>query len=686
MPMITNTLDVAAAHLFMLKQTAFLLWRPRDIAVAPRLVLGQFEAGNPPRLANRQEFDLEPLPGHPDLWRIDPVRAGLVDGQTYHYWFEVTDSSPFRTGRRILCTDPTAFTVDWRLLADPLPAPYDTHDRDPASVVKFERGRLVTCDAGGESAAPVAPIDPNRAATNNRMVIYELPTSWSRVNIHGDPQVGVGTFRDVRALVDKECEGMNFADMAALRSGRSHLAELGVNALELLPPADSFVNREWGYATSNYFAPDYDLGFPDGNSSPTANTDLAALVAACHDNGIRFIADVVMAFGTRASLENVNFQDFHIDPRAEPLDPDVQQSSGQGIRTDFGGRLWRYARAVTTYDPVAGGQSALVPARQLMKAYLLRWMSDFAIDGIRIDSVNNVANWDFVQEFKDLARRTWEDRGGTDERFLVVGEELSVPLDLIRQNRLDGLWNEDFKRMVRNAILGRNDDEEPSFEWSVRKMIDCRLIGFADAAQAVNYVGSHDVEGFRNERLFNFLQNNGIVLTEKRIKLAFSCLMTAVGIPMILAGDEFADQHDLSVSHPPKQRDAVNYGRLEDPFRRRIFEYVSRLVRLRTTADALSVNDTDFIHVDFNDGKRVLAWRRGTRGSNDQVVVVANFSEFVTANAGSATAEYRVHNWPATPVGRRWREITQDRDVPSEWIGREPVFAWEAKVYTLVDA
>jgi hypothetical protein len=162
--------------------------------------------------------------------------------------------------------------------------------------------------------------------------------------------------------------------------------------------------------------------------------------------------------------------------------------------------------------------------------------------------------------------------------------------------------------------------------------------------------------------------------------------MTAVGIPMILAGDEFADQHDLSVSHPPKQRDAVNYGRLEDPFRRRIFEYVSRLVRLRTTADALSVNDTDFIHVDFNDGKRVLAWRRGTRGSNDQVVVVANFSEFVTANAGSATAEYRVHNWPATPVGRRWREITQDRDVPSEWIGREPVFAWEAKVYTLVDA
>jgi 1,4-alpha-glucan branching enzyme len=231
-------------------------------------------------------------------------------------------------------------------------------------------------------------------------------------------------------------------------------------------------------------------------------------------------------------------------------------------------------------------------------------MSDFAIDGVRMDSVNNVANWDFVQEFKDLARRTWRDRGGSDAAFLVVGEELSVPLDLIRQNRLDGLWNEDFKRMVRNAILGRNDDEEPSFEWSIRRLIDCRLLGFADGAQAVNYLGSHDVEGFRNERLFNFLLNNGIVFTEERIKLAFVCLLTAVGIPMILAGDEFADQHDLSVSHPPKQRDAVNFERADEPFRRRIFDYVARLVRLRTSSDALSVNDTDFIHVDFNDGKR----------------------------------------------------------------------------------
>lgn len=468
--------------------------------------------------------------------------------------------------------------------------------------------------------------------------------------------------------------------------GRSHLGELGVNALELLPLADSFVDREWGYATSNYFAPDHDLGFPKGNSSPTPNTDLVKLVNLCHDRGIRFIIDVVMAFGTRAALENVNFPDFHIDAGAQPNDPDVNQSGGQGLRADFGGKLWRYGRFEQSYDPVSGTSATLCPARQFMKAYLLRWMADFAVDGIRMDSVNNVANWDFVQEFKDLARQTWEAAGGAADRFIVVGEELAVPLELVTQQRLDGLWNEEFKRMLRSAILGQNSEKEPSFEWTVRKVIDCRNLGFRDGAEAVNYVGSHDVEGFRNERLFNFLQNNGVVFTEERIKLAFVCLLTAVGIPMIFAGDEFADQHDLSVNHPPKQRDAVNFERLNEPFRQRIFDYVARLVKFRTSYDALAVNDTEFIHVDFNNAKRVLYWRRGQPGSDRQVVVVANFSDFITANALSGNAEYRVANWPATPHGKKWREITQERDVPTDWVAREPIFPWEAKVYALVDA
>lgn len=231
-----------------------------------------------------------------------------------------------------------------------------------------------------------------------------------------------------------------------------------------------------------------------------------------------------------------------------------------------------------------------------------------------------------------------------------------------------------------------------NFEWTVRQMIDCRLLNdsdgsFTDGGQAINYVTSHDVEGFRNERLYEFLRKNGIVETEQRIKLAFVCLLTAVGIPMIYAGEEFADEHDLPIRHPEKQVDPVNFDRLEGPgneFRRRIFQYVSRLVHFRTSYEALSVNDTKFIHIDCHEGKRVMAWQRGQEESGSLAVTVANFSAFGTPDPSSRTSEYVVQNFPATPSGKHWHEITQDRNVPRNWIGREPLFPWEAKVYALV--
>ncbi len=174
---------------------------------------------------------------------------------------------------------------------------------------------------------------------------------------------------------------------------------------------------------------------------------------------------------------------------------------------------------------------------------------------------------------------------------------------------------------------------------------------------------------------------------ERRVKLAFACLLTAVGIPMILAGEEFADQHDRFASQGKvsqdggKQVDPVDFSRAQDDWRQRILAYVARLVKARTWIAALSVNETTFIHTDFNDGKRILVWRRGNE-AQAPVVVIANFSDFVSE--GGLAGEYRVPNWPPTGPGKQWCEITQDRLVASGNVAREPLFAWEAKVYTLV--
>jgi pullulanase len=684
------------------KSTHFVLWAPGQ--ATPKLVIGTLKFGAPPTLTGRRTVPLKSVGGVHGLWEISPADCGLANGEIYHYWFEVDDTRPgHAVNARVSVTDPTAFTVDWRVT--------EGDGDQPASVVKFANGQLVPCDPDGTPVTPPAPGDLRKIAQNNFTVIYELPTAWTR-RPRGGAERGVGTFRDIVAMLDKAAQSPNFDELEAAQAGHAHIAELGINAIELLPPADSYYARQWGYGTSHMFAPDYELGNPDFNSWPTANADLRRLAETCHGLNIRLIDDVVMGFARSEPYERIDFDDFHIafDHNNPPNDADAWTSRPEEARQDFGGTLWRYVKKTTTYDPMTGKDATFRPARHLHFLAQQRWMSDFHIDGFRIDSVETVANWDFLGDFTNYAREHFrarcEAQGMSDQqadaRFLVVGEELQEPIDIIRQGRVTALWNDKFREYLRSAVLGQNTGSESTFEWTVKKMVDCRLFGFADGAEAVNYIGSHDVEGMHKERIattfrYQFPIDDSMskeqkarrnAEIERRVKLALACLLTAVGIPMILAGDEFADENDLFdirgnvTNQGGKQIDPVDFGRLEgdeNDWRRRVLDTVKRLIELRKTHPALGVNDTTWLHMDFTPGRRVTVWQRGS--DDNPVIVVANFSDFQTDNPFSGVSEYVVPNWPRRS-DFQWREVSQGRVVPSEWIGREPLFPWEAKVYS----
>lgn len=671
------------------KADAFVLWRLENVTPSPVLVIGELEPGAPIRLLDQKRFPLQLAAGFTDLWEIPAALCRLTDGKTYHYWFEVAVT---RGTTRI--TDPTAYMVDWRLT--------DPNSGAPASVIQFRAGLLQPADPGGDGGDPRETASLEALPPNNRLVIYELPTAWTVIGNLGGRDVGIGSFADVTALVDAATEFANFDGFDFSHVGDQYLVDLGVNAVELLPPADSSYNRQWDYGTTNYMAADFDYGSPRTYSFPAPTRDLITLAHVLHSKRMRLFVDVVLGFAKDSPLLATAPDDFFLlNPGEHRTDPDAKDSRG-GYRQEWGGNIWRYLRSVDdAFDPVTGNRATVIPARAFLKTALLRWMRDFHIDGLRLDSVETVANWDFVEEYKDLARSTNQARftalgaaSAADGRFLVVGEELSEPPGLLEQtvdgrvhHRLDALWHETFKLYIRYALQGRNHPDENTFEWTVRKAIDCRLFGYRDLAQAIIYLGSHDVEGYRNERLCNFFWNEGIVDVERRATLAFACLLTAVGIPMIFAGDEFLDQHDLVDAYGfvsqggGKQVDPVNFSRLADDWRYRVRTVVARLISLRTTNPALSVNDVDFIHVDFDDEKRVLVWRRGLPGSDDQVVVIANFSDY--ASPGGLSGEYVVPTWPRAPAGKGWREVIMNRPAPDA--GREPIFSWEAKVYSSVD-
>lgn len=675
------------------KLTRFVLWAPEQ--TRPALVIGELQYGAPPILSGEHTFPLAAVAGSSGLFEIAATNCGLTDGHVYHYWFEVDDTRPgHTTGARVSVTDPTSSTVDWRLVKG---------DRDqPAAVVKYDSGNLIPCDPDGTPVTQPRAGDLNKLAPNNFTIIYELPTAWTR-RPQGGAERGVGTFRDIVAMLDRNAQSPNFDELEAAQVGHAHIAELGINAIELLPAADSYYSREWGYGTSHDFAPDQDLGQPEYNSWPTANADLCRLAEACHSLNIRLIDDIVLGFSRNGPYERIAFDDFHIafDPAHAPADPDAWTSRPGEPRQSWGSTLWRYVKTITTYDPLTGSNLTFAPARNFHYLALERWLRDFHIDGWRIDSVETVANWDFIGDVTNIGRDNFRERfaaqgmsqNDADARFLSIGEELSQPMDLIKQGRVTSMWNDKFRERLRAAVLGHNAEGDPDFETTVKNMVDCRRIGFRDGAEAVNYIGSHDVEGMHKERIATMFRyqfpwsESGNAAIGRRVKLAFACLLTAVGIPMILAGDEFADENDLfningQVSNNAgKQVDPVDFSRLEgddNAWRRSVLDYVKKLIALRKTHPALGVNDTKWLHGDFTPGRRVMAWQRG--GDDNPVVVVANFSDFQTDAPLNSHSEYVVANWP-----RRddfdWQEVSQKRDVLPGWIGREPLFPWEAKVY-----
>lgn len=674
------------------KSTHFVLWAPGQ--TGPALVIGELNYGAPPTLGGEHSFPLSQVAGLDGFFEIAATDYGLTDGHVYHYWFEVDDTRPGHAANARVCvTDPTSSTVDWRLVRG---------DNDqPASVVLYKGGKLIPCDPDGTPVRQPEAGDLRKLAPNNFTILYELPTAWTR-RPQGGTERGVGTFRDILAMLDKDKLSPNFDGLEAARVGRAHIAELGINAIELLPPADSYYSREWGYGTSHDFAPDQDLGQPEFNSWPTANADLCTLVETCHKLDIRLIDDIVLGFSRSGPYERIAFDDFHIqfDSDHAPPDPDAWSSRSGEARKDWGSRLWRYVKTATTYDPLTGSNGTFVPARHFHYVALQRWLRDFHIDGWRIDSVETVANWDFIGEVTNIGREDFRKRcaaqgmspSEADARFLSIGEELNQPMDLITQGRVTSMWNDKFRERLRAAVLGKNAESDPDFETTVKNMVDCLRIGFRDGAEAVNYIGSHDVEGMHKERIATMFRyqfprsDSGNAEIARRVKLAFVCLLTSVGIPMILAGDEFADENDLfdiegHVSNNAcKQSDPVDFSRLDEDnaWRRDVLDHVKRLIALRKTHPALGVNDTKWLHADFTPGRRVMVWQRGD--DDNPVVVVANFSDFRTDAPSDPRSEYVVPDWPRRD-DFEWREVSQDRDVPPGWVGREPLFPWEAKVY-----
>lgn len=611
-------------------------------------------------LTARDRFDpptwqhqaLQADPAVPGYYRIDLNALGLPDG-AYEYEFVVDDHA------NAPIADPYAEEI--------------TRFGGYRGVFHIVSGQRFRPPFSWADELPGGRTLPN----NNALVMYEMPLRWMLPDAPDYArEIGLGDFDH---LIFERLD---------------QLADLGINAIELLPVQDSADTLNWGYGTRFFFAPDFDMGTP---------VDMKLFVKRCHQRGIRVILDVVMNHARACPLAALAYDWFFL-----------KHGDEEGGRPDWGGQIFRYRR------PAPDGS---YPARDFHYRMAEFWIREYHVDGFRLDEFKGIDHWEFVQTFRD---RAWaEQRALFDDRpFIVIAEDswrrtatvYDRPGNPNDRKVVDAIWNFAFRDEARRLLHNRISTAwgQPSRRERIEALIggrrmwndwDHRFVdGFGDISQAVNYITSHDVQEEGEQRFMNDIfgdllrlrgMGDGSVDNVRylidqiapttmlsihrealdRVGSGFALLLTSVGMPMFLAGEEFGDVHDLNHGDwRLKMSDPVQWKRRDWPGHRALWDRVRELIRLRTAAAALQRNEVDcfYFHptIDQDDGTRVFAYCRiGGRalGSSEQVVV---------ANCGP-------HDFPAFDVPWAWTDTGRFQEVGAPQNSSPPQFRADRHVATV---
>lgn len=484
----------------------------------------------------------------------------------------------------------------------------------------------------------------NPLPNNNEMVIYELPLRWIDTAEEGyTRQMGLGTF-----------------DKATFYDHWDYLKQLGINCIELLPIQDSPDTLNWGYGTRFFFAPDIDMGEP---------FDLKFFIKKCHENGIRVILDVVMNHSRKCPLEDLAFKWFYLEKGNEEM---IQYD---GPRPDWGGKIFKYRY------PSGDGKYY---ARDFHYDMAKFWIEEYHIDGFRIDEFHGIDSWYFIKEFRQKAENIFYNKF-PDRHFIVIAEDswrhanITQAAKCAQNDRIvDAIWDFDFKDGIRKlcnnklfTIYGQSGRKDRTIAlikgdglWDDYNH-SWRECGFSNMTQRVIYNTSHDVGNSDDQRLYNYylrelIQNSAYIKGGKadeidyyttqiesqifeKIVSTFAIMLTSPGIPMFLAGEEFADRHDLDTTDcNQKMSDPINWNRKNDDGRKEVLNRVKSLIKLRTKHSALHGENVLFkditderssiengFHKNFDDdnAKKIFCYvRTGGMpiGSPGQVVVISN--------------------------------------------------------------
>ncbi|HEX9116276.1 MAG TPA: glycoside hydrolase family 13 protein, partial [Anaerolineae bacterium] len=359
-------------------------------------------------------------------------------------------------------------------------------------------------------------------------------------------------------------------DLQGILDHLPYLRDLGINAIYLTPIFTARSNHK--YDTADYFQ--VDPAFGD-------KALLKTLVSAAHANQIRVVLDAVF------NHCGDGFWAFQ----------DVIEKGDRSAYLD-----WFFVQGLPieqnppSYQTCggAGFLPKLNLANPQVKQHLLEaavyWIQETGIDGWRLD-VPWKAPLEFWREFRQVVKQACPDA-------YIVAEAWRDGLRWLQGDTCDGVMNYPLRDYILD-YCARDAMDAEDFDHFATRLLE--TYGPA-APYQLNLLGSHDTA-----RLLTLCGGD-----VSRAVLAFTCLLTGVGAPMIYYGDE----NGMLGENDPDCRRCMEWepGRWNGTLR----AAVKTLTGLRRTHPALRAGGYETL-LTFNG---VYAYRRFLE--QDQVLIVTN--------------------------------------------------------------
>jgi len=392
-------------------------------------------------------------------------------------------------------------------------------------------------------------------------------------------------------------------DYKTLIDTLNYLDNLGITAVELMPPSEFEGNVSWGYNPSFYFAPDKFYGPKD---------TFKAFIDACHERGIAVIIDMVLnhAYGrcplVRLYWDDANNRPAENNPWFNVVSPNSVYSWGH----DFNHESEETKAFVDSVNRF--------------------WLREYNVDGFRFDFTKGFTNTPGdggshdparISILKRMADRIWEVE---DDAYIILEHFAPQDEEIELADYGMMIWgnvNHSYRRVGSGNFL----EWETNFGWGVY-----RERGFNDP-HLVTYMESHDEERL----IYEFLENGKDLnpdyhITDLPIALARAELCANFFIPipgpkMIWMFGELG--YDYSINYNGRiGRKPIRWDYLENENRERLYKVYSALNKLKSEHEVFKTNR--FGHTLGGSIRKIRLV-----GDDMHVVVVGNFG--IYANSGS---------------------------------------------------